>query len=130
MFIFDEAQLSYWDLDLWTGFFKEIRGDTPDRWAIAFASYGSASSRFKIQGSPIWLNDLQRVTLRAIDHDDGLPAVGLLFSQEEMDDLVSVLYQSCRYFDPSFFVSVFHVSAGHIGAICDFLKVVTADAVR
>jgi hypothetical protein len=47
VFIFDEAQLSYWDMDLWIGFFKEIRGNTPDRWAIAFASYGSASSRFQ-----------------------------------------------------------------------------------
>jgi hypothetical protein len=130
VFIFDEAQLSYWDMDLWTGFFKEIRGNTPDRWAIAFASYGSASSRFKIQGNPIWLNDSQRVTLRTIDHHDGLPAVGLFFSQEEMDDLVSVLWRSHHYFDPSFFVSVLHISAGHIGAICDFLKVVAADVVR
>ncbi len=129
MFIFDEAQLSYWDIDLWIGFFKGIKGDTPDRWTIAFASYGIASSTFKIQGTPIRLNDMQRVTLRAIDHDDALPAVGLHFSQGEMDDLVSALYLSRHYFDPSFFVILFRVTGGHIGAICDFLDVVVADAV-
>jgi len=129
VFIFDEAQLSYWDIDLWIGFFKPIRGNTPDRWAIAFASYGSASSLINIQGTSIRLNDMQRVTLRKIDHYDGLPAVGLLFSQEEMDDLVSVLSRSFHYFDPSFFVSVFRSCAGHIGAICDFLEVVAADVV-
>ena len=128
MFIFDEAQLSYWDIDLWTGFFKDIKSSTPDRWAIVFASYGSASSRFKIKGTPIVLRDMQRVTLRPIDHGDALPAVGLLFSQGEMDDLVRVLYPH-HYFDPSFFVFVFRITGGHIGAICDFLDVVASDDV-
>lgn len=114
-------------MDLWNDFFKDIKHDTPDRWTIVFASYGSPTSRFKIKGTPIRLNDMQRVTLRAIDHCDDLPAVGLLFSREEMDDLASVLYpHPYHYFDPSFFVSVFHITGGHVGAICDFLEVVAA----
>ena len=72
------------------------------------------------------LMDKQRVTLRAIDHFDGLPAVGLLLSQEEMAGLVSVRYSSHHYFDPSFFDSVFQITGGHIGAICDFLEIVAA----
>jgi hypothetical protein len=118
-------------VELWNTFFKDINQHTPDRWTVVFASYGSPSSRFQIKGTPIRLIDNQRVTLRAIDHSDGLPAVGLLLSQEEMDNLVSVRYPSSRhYFDPSFFASVFHITGGHIGAICDFLEMVAAHEVR
>ena len=127
VFIFDEAQLSYWDGQLWNSFFKDLSRHTPDRWTIIFASYGNPSSRFQIKGTPIQLLDKQRVSLRAIDHSDGLPAVGLFLSQKEMDDLVSVRYLSSHhYFDPLFFSSVFHITGGHMGAIDDFLEIVTA----
>jgi hypothetical protein len=66
-FFFDEAQLSYEDAELWGGFFKELV-NFPDRFAIAFASYGSPSSRILIRGTPVFVSDLQRVSLRPIDH--------------------------------------------------------------
>lgn len=43
---------------------------------IAFASYGSVASRFTIAG----IVDAQRVTLRAVQHKDDLPPVGLFFT--------------------------------------------------
>src|ERR1700742_2120354 len=43
VFIFDEAQLSYTDWDLWIGFLKSMH-DFKDRRAIAFVSYGSPAS--------------------------------------------------------------------------------------
>jgi hypothetical protein len=87
VFVFDEAQMSYEDGDLWNNFFKSIHSYNCR--AIAFASYGSASSRFTIAGTPIVIEDAQRVTLRAIQHKDDLPPVGLFFTRMEFDDLVS-----------------------------------------
>ena len=64
-----------------------------------------------------------------IDYDDALSAVGIHFSQGEMDDLVSAIYSSHYYFNSSFFITLFHITGGHIGAICDFLDIVVADAI-
>ena len=85
---------------------------------------------FEIQGTPIIIPDQQRVTLRAIRHDDNLPAAGLLFTRMEFNDLVSVMYPSSEYaFDISFFDSLFNVTEGHVGAIIDFIRVILADDV-
>ena len=45
VFVFDEAQMSYEDGDLWNNFFKSIHS-YHNCHAIIFASYGNASSRF------------------------------------------------------------------------------------
>jgi hypothetical protein len=126
VFVFDEAQMSYEDGDLWNNFFKSIHSYRNCR-AIAFASYGSASSRFIIAGTPIVIEDTQRVTLRAIQHKDDLPPVGLFFTRMEFHDLVSNLYPSREYcFDTSFFDAVFDLTEGHVGAIHDFVKIIVA----
>ena len=103
VFIFDEAQLSYEDSNLWFEFFKNIRTYN-GALAIAFASYGSPTSNATPRGSPTssvnagygspdstssrgitstpyLLDDEQKVTLRQINHHDGLDPVGLLFLQ-------------------------------------------------
>jgi hypothetical protein len=126
VFIFDEAQLSYADWDFWNGFLKSM-SDFDDRRAIIFVSFGSPTSRIKIKGTPIAITAPQRVTLRPISHDDGLPSVGLFFSQEEFDDLVSEQYPPKQYsFDSSFFRNIFLVTGGHIGAIHDFIQIISA----
>lgn len=130
VFIFDEAQLSYADWDLWNGFFRSIH-DFKDRRAIAFVSYGSPTSPIEIGGTLITIMAPQRVTLRPISHDDGLPSVGLFFSQDEFDDLVSKHYPPEKYFfDSSFFDALLLVTGGHIGAISDFMEIITAHDVR
>jgi hypothetical protein len=130
VFIFDEAQLSYNDWGLWNGFLKSM-DDFNDRRAIAFVSYGSPTRRIEIKGTSITLVAHQRVTLRPISHDDGLPSVGLFFSQEEFDDLVSKRYPPEQYFfDSSFFDGLLLVTEGHIGAISDFIGIITAHDVR
>jgi hypothetical protein len=118
VFIFDEAQLTYWDVDLWRDFFKNLQG-SGDTQAIIFTSYGSASTRFYVAGTPIDLNDMQRVTLKPIPHKDNLPAVGLCFTKDEMAEMVSVLYAGGHYFHEWFFRSLFLVTGGHPGALCD-----------
>jgi hypothetical protein len=129
VFIFDEAQLSYEDIDLWADFFRSMHA-YEDRRAIVFASYGSPSSRISFEGIPMLLNDRQRVTLRPIHHEDDLPPVGLFFSREEFDDLVSKRYPSSSYyFHSSFFDAVFDLNGGHIGAICDFVTIIAGHQV-
>jgi hypothetical protein len=126
VFIFDEAQLSYGDWDFWNGFLKSMN-DFDDRRAIAFVSFGSPTSRINIKGTPITLVGPQRVTLRPISHDDGLPSVGLFFSRDEFDDLVSKHHlRQQHFFDSSFFHALLLVTGGHIGAIHDFMRIITA----
>jgi hypothetical protein len=98
LFILDEAQASYQDSALWIGLFKSLHG-YPYRRAIVFANYGSPSSRFTIStATPIGLTDFQRVTLHHIDHEDGLPPVGLLLSRVEFNEFIPKVYPEHHFF--------------------------------
>lgn len=130
VFIFDEAQVSYGDSDLWNNFFKSIH-EYPRCRAIIFASYGSPTAPITIRGTSILIHDVRRVTLRAIQHDDNLPVAGVLFTRKEFNDLVAVMYPSPEYvFDASFFDSLFNLTEGHVGAIVDFMQIILSDDVR
>jgi len=129
-FIFDEVQMSYNDIDLWVAFFKELPSFN-DRFAIAFASYGSPNTHISVGGTLIIVSDRQRASLHPIDHRDGLGAAGLLFSREEFDDLVLKRFSSSEYyFDSSFFDAVFRISGGHVGGIHDFVEIIRGHDVR
>jgi len=129
VFIFDDAQMTYQDSGLWSIFFKNI-SSYDDRFAIAFASYGSPTSRLVLKGTLFCVDDTQRVALRPIDHGDGLGAVGLLFSQDEFNDLVRIKFSHKYSFDQSFFNAIFEVTGGHVGAIHGFVMTVSAHDVR
>jgi hypothetical protein len=143
IFIFDEAQESYEDTELWSQFFKDFRGFGV-LFAIAFASYGSPTSEDSYSSSassinvhhsprrtPVLVSDSQRVTLHPIDHQDGLHPVGLLFTEAEFNELVQKQFSSNEYrFQPSFFHGVFDFTGGHVGAIQDFLRIVLVHHVR
>ena len=129
VFIFDEAQTTYNDTNLWNDFFKSINY-YPQFRVILFSSYGSPTTRYVTAiGTPIIIPDRQRVSLRHIQHGDNLPAVGLFFTRTEFDKLVSMLYPESS-FDPSFFNTLFDITSGHVGAIIDFMKIILADDVR
>jgi hypothetical protein len=143
VFIFDEAQTTYEDFDLWSVFFKSAVAYN-DIFVIAFASFGSpisdttpnysgptSTSSLGIPSTPIFVSDSQRVTLRPVDLDDDFDPVGLLFSRMEFDDLVRKKFSSPEhYFHPSFLDAVFGLTGGHVGAIHDFLNIITAHDVR
>jgi len=95
VFIFDEAQLTYWDTNLWGEFFAKMM-DYKNLCAIALTGYGSPSSR---------KSERQRVTLKAVSHDDGLPPVGLLLSREEMNLLFSPEHGDSSFFDALFILT-------------------------
>lgn len=122
VFIFDEAQLSKWDGDLWHNFFKSMTS-FPKRRAIAFTSYGSPYSHITIAGTLIFIADAQRVSLRPIQCDDDTASVGLLFTRTEFSDLVTKQYPRNR-FDSSFLDNVFDITGGHVGAFLDFIKII------
>ena len=129
VFVFDGAQLSYVDSDLWSNFFKSIHLYSHCR-AILFTSYGSPTTRFLIQGTPILIPDERRVTLQHIQHEDGLPPAGLFFSRVEFDNLVSMKYPTPKYlFDNSFFNELFDITDGHVGAITEFIRIILAHEV-
>ena len=78
----------------------------------------------------IFISDERRVTLRATQHEDGLPSAGLFFSRVEFDNLVSTMYPSQKYsFDKSFFNELFDLTDGHVGAITDFIRIILAHEV-
>jgi len=124
VFIFDEAQLTYNDGGFWHNFIKPI--DTHDRRrAIVFASYGSPTSHVIITGTPIFIEEAQRVTLRPIQHGGNSTPVGLFFTRPEFDDLVTTLYPSPQHrLDSSFLNAVFELTQGHVGAFFDFIKII------
>ena len=127
VFILDSAQSSYDDLGLWNDFFKSIHEYNGRCRAIAFATYGSPTSRMYVWGILIVIPDHQRVTLRHIDHKDDLPPVGLLFTRREFDDLVANDYPSSEYhFHSSFFDAIFNITNGHVGAFYVFIGIITA----
>jgi len=124
VFIFDNAELTYWDEPLWRDFFRMLR-DYKNLRAIAFAKYGCPARRIVLGGTRIYLIDMQRVTLRSIPHKDYIPPVGLLLSAEEMADFASVLYPQPEYsFDSSFFNTLFALTGGHVGATRDFVSTI------
>ena len=130
VFIFDEAQSTYTDTNLWNDLFKCIN-NYPQFRVILFSRYGSPTTRYDIvQGTPIIIPDQQRVSLRHIEHGDNLPAVGLFFTRTEFDKLISTLYIPESSFDPSFLNTLFDITSGHVGAIIDFMRIVLADDVR
>jgi energy-coupling factor transporter ATP-binding protein EcfA2 len=124
VFIFDEAQVSYKDGELWNELFKGIH-DYPDRRAIVFASYGSPSSPIDIQGTPIWVASAAKVTLLPSAHEDNLPAAGLLFNPAEFDELVLKQFPASEYrLHTSFLSMVLEMTEGHVGAMCSFINII------
>ena len=124
VFIFDEAQESYEDGELWNKLFKGIH-DYPDHRAIAFASYGSPSLFIDIEGTSILVPPTARISLLPTTHGDHLPAAGLLFTRAEFNELVSRQYPySEYYFHPSFLDTVFGITEGHVGAMYSFLNII------
>ena len=100
--------------------------------AILFASYGSPTSRVLGDNSttPIHLQTGQRVTLKPIHHNDHLPAIGLLFTGDELVELISQRYVGPEYyFDKSFYDKLIPLTEGHVGALSDFVTVIVADEV-
>lgn len=111
--IIDEAQLSYWDYELWLQGFKPIASNTPYM-IILFASYGGAGPNLLSGTTPFKVQEGQLVGLA---HGPS-SSVGLLLTREETEGVVNHPY------DKSLLDYVYHLTSGHVGAYCDALGVV------
>ena len=127
VFIFDNAEVTYADPELWIDLFRSIH-DYPTRRAIIFTSYGSPNSRIHLDPGALFQFRLeQRVNIRPVLHNDGLPSVGVFLTWDEFNDLICRKYSSSEHhFHPKFLEEVFKLTVGHVGAIIDFLSVITA----
>jgi hypothetical protein len=58
-----------------------------------------------------------------IQYNHGIASVGLFFMRTEFDNLVAKLYpRNCL--DSSFLNNIFDLTGGHVGALCDFIKII------
>jgi hypothetical protein len=126
--IIDEAQLTYWDGPFWNSYIKSLDGESDDR-IILFASYGSPTRDVsKDLASNIAVMDRARVSLRPVDHGDGIPPAGLFLLKDEFEAMIEKLFPAA-YFKAEFLDYVFRITAGHTGAVKDLLQVIQANDV-
>jgi len=76
--LFDEAQDSYWDYDLWNEYLKTIQGSGSNAHVILFCSYGSPALMPNVYngGTPLSIEPDARVSLQPSGPND----VGLLLT--------------------------------------------------
>jgi hypothetical protein len=121
--LFDNAQDTYWDTDLWENFFKDRAQLNLGPITALFCSYGSPSYR-PVQynhGTPLALPPCARISLRPTpcDHDHHAP-FGLWFSRPEFEQVI----ERVKTFDGQPFQMddelrdmLFTWTAGHAGAV-------------
>ncbi|TFK67114.1 hypothetical protein BDN72DRAFT_843491 [Pluteus cervinus] len=129
IYIFDSAQMTYDDTNVWLNFFKTIYEQrSKDEYVIAFCSYGNPLSSFEIKGHPMKIDAKRRITLSPIDHNDGCPAVGLLLTKEEFGDVIDRRYggHGKHFFEEKFLTQVFEFTGGHSGAISNIFRFIEA----
>lgn len=115
--IIDEAQLSYWDQELWLDL-KSISPDTPYM-IILFASYGSASRNLLSQTTPFKVHEEQLVGLSRGPRS----SIGLLLTEEETKGVMEKKFPD-HQFDESLLTTIYRLTSGHVGAYCDALAVI------
>ena len=88
--LLDEAQQSYWDEDLFSGFFKSIEShDKHSAYVILFASYGSAGHALEeSQGKGHFRTPMHFPPEQVIGFEINPHGHSLLLSQDEANDVV------------------------------------------
>jgi hypothetical protein len=124
VFIFDEAQTTYEDKELW---FKNL-GDHKTLRKLRKSDVPCPRRKFISL-----VRKEQRVTLKVImipviHHNDHLPAIRLRFTGEELRELISQRYAGPEYFYDSFYRELISLTGGHVGALCDLVTVIVAVA--
>ncbi|KAL1968867.1 hypothetical protein VTN77DRAFT_1228 [Rasamsonia byssochlamydoides] len=127
VFLLDEAQQSYGDLDLWLGIIKTHSGRICGPKFCLFTSYGSPTSgpaQYPIGTTPVRFSRTQRVSITAslFAADE---TVSLFYTPEEFEDVVQ---RFCLYPTHAFTLTpdarnyLYTVTNGHPGATDALLK--------
>jgi hypothetical protein len=118
IFIFDEAQQSYHDSNLWLGIIKTQSGSRAGPKFCIFSSYGSPTTgptKYPIGSTPVHFGATQRVSITATS----FVGVCLFYSEEEFEDVVS---KACTNptrklaLDPAAREYLYSITNGHPGA--------------
>lgn len=127
VFIFDEAQQSYNDPDLWLGIIKTQSGGDAGPKICLFSSYGSPTTgptQYPLGSTPIQFGPSQRISITP-SHFAENGRVCLFYSQEEFEDVVS---RRCSdptskfELDPVARKYLYSITNGHPGATTALLK--------
>ena len=121
VFIFDEAQQSYNDLDLWLGIIKTQSGGRGGPKICLFSSYGSPATgptKYPLGSTPIHFGAQQRISIVPSSFAKNGP-VCLFYSQQEFEDVVS---RTCSNptgtftLEPAACEYLYSITNGHPGA--------------
>jgi len=121
VFIFDEAQQSYDDLDLWSGIIKTQSGGHAGPKICLFSSYGSPTTgptQYPLGSTPIQFGPSQRISITASRFIEN-GHVCLFYSREEFEDVVSRRCSnptSMFELDPVARTYLYSITNGHPGA--------------
>jgi hypothetical protein len=134
--IIDEGQTTYKNIGFWA-LLKQMDNSTKFR-IIIFTSYGSgtsispgsdSASGSDAASTPFPLDDRQQISLRPVEHPDGLPSAGLYLRKDEFT--VYTFEKSYQQtFDEEILNMIFHIASGHVGAITEVLQIISAHEVR
>ncbi|KAF8422273.1 hypothetical protein EV426DRAFT_643444 [Tirmania nivea] len=119
----DEAQTSYWDIQFWTDFIKDIAQTTPlnpVHHIVLFSSYGSLNAADTGDATPPFLTPSQNVSLLP-QPGEQFP-LGLLFDIDEFSDTLQRTIRAkgaalLDINDADMVRLLFEVTQGHPGAL-------------
>ncbi len=119
-FLFDEAQESYWDQQLWNTIFKATSDHATNYRIILFCSYGSPSrfpNDYRLRGgTPFVLCRDARISLQLPPGSQ----VGLLLTRVEYQGVLENFEQKIL-FDEDLETAIYEWTGGHVGAVVSVL---------
>ncbi|KDQ11029.1 hypothetical protein BOTBODRAFT_470384 [Botryobasidium botryosum FD-172 SS1] len=122
--LIDEAQTSYWDMELWSNFLKFHQGSGSRGRVVLFCSYGSPSPMPVVftNIAPIYLPPVARVSFRASQPS----GAGLLLTHPEYEDF---LRRQKKVFalDEDFKSLLYQWTRGHVGVLDSLLRCLISD---
>jgi len=127
VFLIDEAQLSYYDTDLWTGIIKTQSGRSYGPKFCLFSSYGSPAngpSKYPMRITPHQFGPSQRVSIIASPFADN-GGICLFYNWDEFEDVVSKICSnptSTFALDPDAREYLYSITNGHPGATDALVK--------
>ena len=125
--LLDEAQQSYWDEDLFSGFFKSIEShDKHSAYVILFASYGSAGHALEeSQGKGHFRTPMHFPPEQVIGFEINPHGHSLLLSQDEANDVVRRFMEiNDVEFQDDLVAEMLSMSGGHSGCLVCLMRAV------